>query len=54
MDLLLDTNVILYFLGGDQRVIKLVSLADRLAVSFISEIELFSYSMDEQELKSIE
>ena len=53
MNLFLDTNVILYFLGGDEKTFKLISSADRLATSFISEIELFSYDTDNQEIESI-
>lgn len=53
MDLLLDTNVVLYFLGGDERIIKLFSRAKSLAVTFISVIELPAYIIHEYEAKSI-
>jgi len=53
MNLFLNTNVILYFLGGDKKIIKLISSANCLVTSFISEIELFSYDVNEQEAQSI-
>ena len=53
MELLLDTNVVLYFLGGEYKTVRLVSRANRLAVSFISVIELLSFHANEEETKSI-
>ncbi len=39
---LLDTNIVLYFLGGDKALIPLLE-NKQLIVSFISELELLSY-----------
>ena len=47
--ILLDTNIVLYFLGGDKALIPLLE-NKQLIVSFISELELLSY----QDLKENE
>jgi len=53
MNLFLDTNVIIYFLEGENKTVKLLSTASRLATSFITEIELLSYNVTEEEKASI-
>jgi len=53
MNLFLDTNIIIYFLKGDQKAIELISRASKLSISFITEIELFCYDVSDQEMKSI-
>jgi predicted nucleic acid-binding protein len=40
--LCVDTNILLYFLKGDQEVIEMVSDKD-LVISFITELELLSF-----------
>lgn len=40
--LCVDTNILLYFLKGDQEVIEMISDKD-LIVSFITELELLSF-----------
>jgi predicted nucleic acid-binding protein len=40
--LFVDTNILLYFLKGDQEVIEMVSDKD-LIISFITELELLSF-----------
>lgn len=54
MNLLLDTNVVLYFLGGVEKVVNLLAKAEQLAVSFISEIELLSYTLEPEEAEAIQ
>ncbi|MBO6523161.1 MAG: type II toxin-antitoxin system VapC family toxin [Balneolaceae bacterium] len=54
MKLLLDTNIVIYFLNGDKR---LLSLLDGMEVhlSFITELELLSYpDISDQERVGIE
>lgn len=49
--LFIDTNILLYFLKGDQEVIEMVSDKD-LVISFITELELLSFpkiSLDSEE-----
>jgi len=41
--LLLDTNIILYFLGGDDTLVPLIE-EKNLIISIITEIEILSYS----------
>ena len=45
-----DTNILLYFLKGDQEVIDMISDKD-IVISFITELELLSFprSTDESE-----
>ncbi|MCB9211151.1 MAG: type II toxin-antitoxin system VapC family toxin [Ignavibacteriales bacterium] len=51
--LLLDTNVILYFLSGDRTLIPLLNEKD-LFVSFITQLELLSYKeITETDIKNI-
>ena len=40
--LCVDTNILLYFLNGDQEVIEMISDKD-LVISFITELELLSF-----------
>jgi len=40
--LCVDTNILLYFLKGDQEVIEIISDKD-LVISFITELELLSF-----------
>jgi predicted nucleic acid-binding protein len=54
LNLLLDTNAVLYFLKGDARAVRMVSEADTLGVSFITVIELLSYAGQPAEKSSIE
>lgn len=49
--LFVDTNILLYFLNGDQEVIEMISDKD-LIISFITELELLSFpkiSVDSEE-----
>ncbi len=41
--ILLDTNIILYFLSGDQTLLEILE-DKRIYISFITELELLSYS----------
>ena len=51
--LLLDTNIVLYLLGGDQTLVTLLE-EKQLYLSFISELELLSYKgVSEQEATTI-
>ncbi len=50
--LLLDTNIILYFLGGDKTLIPILE-EKQLFISFISQLELLSYPGLSEEDKSI-
>ena len=40
--LCVDTNILLYFLKGDQEVIEMISDKD-IVISFITELELLSF-----------
>jgi|AntRauTorcE11897_2_1112592.scaffolds.fasta_scaffold29770_1 predicted nucleic acid-binding protein len=52
--LLIDTNIILYFLGGDDTLVPLLQENDRV-VSIITEVELLGYSgLSEKEQTSTE
>ncbi|MFH5834388.1 type II toxin-antitoxin system VapC family toxin [Halalkalibaculum sp. DA3122] len=52
-NLLLDTNIILYFLGGDETLIPLFE-DHNLFISFITEIELLGYpSLENTELEQV-
>jgi len=51
--LLLDTNIVLYLLDGDQTLVSLLQ-EKQLYLSFISELELLSYKgISEQEAGTI-
>ena len=51
--ILLDTNIILYFLNGDETLADVLEEKD-LYVSVISELELLSYKgISEQEIKQV-
>lgn len=54
MNLFLDTNVVIYFLKGVVEAVELVRNAGSLAISFITEIELLCYDIENDEKKSIE
>jgi predicted nucleic acid-binding protein len=53
MNVLLDTNIVIYFLKGEKRVIENVSKAENIAVSFITEIELYCYDALPYEMTKI-
>ncbi len=53
MKVLLDTNAVIYFLKGAEKVVENLSKADSVAISFISEIELLCYDVDKDEMKNI-
>ena len=53
MNALLDTNIVIYFLKGAGKVVESISKADKVAVSFITEIELQCYDVMPGELKKI-
>ncbi|MEJ2637494.1 MAG: type II toxin-antitoxin system VapC family toxin [Calditrichia bacterium] len=53
MKIILDTNAALYFLQGNERVIANVSNAEKVAVSFITEIELLCYETGQDEIDTI-
>ncbi len=51
--LLLDTNIVLYLLAGDQTLVSLLQ-EKQLYLSFVSELELLSYKgINEQEAATI-
>lgn len=53
-NLLLDTNIILYYLGGDETLLPLME-EKNLFISVITEMELLSYAhFEEEELKQIQ
>ena len=53
MNLLVDTNIILYLLHGDQRVKELLD-GENIHLSFITELELLSYpELSDSEEKEI-
>ncbi len=54
MNLFLDTNVVIYFLKGIVEAVELVRNAERLAISFITEIELLCYDVKEEEKRNIQ
>lgn len=52
-NLLLDTNIILYFLSGDETLSSILE-ENQLYISVISEMELLSFSqLSENELQKI-
>lgn len=53
MKVLLDTNAVIYFLKGAEKVVENLSKADSVAISFISEIELLCYDVNKDETKNI-
>jgi len=53
MNILLDTNIVIYFLKGVRKVVESVSKADKVVISFITEIELQCYGVLPNELKKI-
>ena len=53
MNVLLDTNIVIYFLKGEEKVVENVSKANGIAVSFITEIELNCYDVMLDEMKKI-
>jgi predicted nucleic acid-binding protein len=54
LNLLLDTNAVLYFLKGDSKAVDIVRDSDRLGISFITVIELLSFECSLDEKKQIE
>jgi len=53
MNILIDTNIALYFLGGDEQIAAVLD-GQVVHVSFVTELELLGYpGMDEQEDKLI-
>ena len=53
MNVLLDTNIVIYFLKGEKKVVENVSKAKNIAVSFITEIELNCYDAEPGEMAKI-
>ena len=53
MKLFLDTNIVIYFLKGVVEAIDLIRNAERLAISFITEIELLCYDVKDEEKRNI-
>jgi predicted nucleic acid-binding protein len=53
MNLLLDTNIVIYFLKGEKEVVENVSKAENIAISFITEIELNCYDVKRDEMTKI-
>lgn len=54
--LFLDTNIVLYFLRGDQEIVDFISKSEVL-ISFITELELLSFPdlnpIDEERVKNL-
>jgi predicted nucleic acid-binding protein len=53
MNLLLGTNIVIYFLKGEKEVVENVSKAENIAISFITEIELNCYDVKRDEMTKI-
>ena len=53
MNVLLDTNIVIYFLMGAEKVVESVRKAEKIAISFITEIELQCYGVKPNEMKKI-
>jgi len=53
MNVLLDTNIVIYFLKGEKEVVENVSKAKNIAISFISAIELNCYDVKRDEMTKI-
>ena len=53
MNLFLDTNIVIYFLKGVVEAVELIRNAERLAISFITEIELLCYDVKDEEKRNI-
>ncbi|MDZ7721993.1 MAG: type II toxin-antitoxin system VapC family toxin [candidate division KSB1 bacterium] len=53
MNILLDTNIVIYFLKGEKKVVENVRKAENIAISFITEIELNCYDAEPDEMKKI-
>ena len=45
MNILLDTNIVIYFLKGEMNVVQNASKAENIAIFFITEIELNCYDV---------
>jgi len=54
MNLFLDTNIVIYFLKGVVEAVELIKNAERLAISFITEIELLCYDVKDEEKRNIQ
>ena len=54
MNLFLDTNIVIYFLKGVVEAVELIRNAERLAISFITEIELLCYDVKDKEKRNIQ
>ena len=50
--LFVDTNILIYFLQGDQDIIEMISDKD-LVISFVTELELLSLNQESQEAEQI-
>lgn len=53
MNVLLDTNIVIYFLKGEKEVVENVRKAENIAISFITEIELNCYDVKRDEMTKI-
>ena len=54
MKLLLDTNSVIYYLTGNQKVKQAITDAEQVAVSFISVVEFKAIKFKESEILSID
>jgi len=54
VNLFLDTNIVIYFLKGVVEAVELIKNAERLAISFITEIELLCYDVKDEEKRNIQ
>lgn len=53
MNVFLDTNIVIYFLKGEKKVVENVSKAKSIAISFITAIELNCYGVNPDETVKI-
>lgn len=46
---LIDTNILIYYLDGNQQVIDFIDTHDAMAISIISVVEVLSYPYNPEE-----
>ncbi len=49
LNLLFDTNIVIYFLTGEQQVVEIFKNASKMGISFITGILLLSYDISMEE-----
>ena len=53
MNILLDTNAVIYFLKGVEKMKDIIKEAEQVSISFITEIELLSGNINNEEKDTI-